>query len=323
MNEDLHSTSLPPEPIKDTLQARGHFNKELVRNVVLVIELFAIGPLLGNLLTFLRSTDGGPAITPLLNSTPLTGLLIGLVVLAGAALVGVVDARIFGARSGLGGAGIMFGWAALHTGRTEDLLRVYSSTDLIPRLCAEGIVCGLALLWIVRRIIVQAPPAHDPGSQGSAGDPIEAGWSSLIRPSSLVAALAAMVGAGVAAWLVAFHGSKGQTIFATFIGGIAAGAASAVVSAGGDSKDAKRPVDPVLSACLGMVILGILAPLTLLVLKSSAPSAAFSGELFRRSLAQIHAFDWAAGALLGIPVGLGWAGAHAQAPSRENAVAAT
>ena len=302
------SEAAAPTPTASATPAeapRGRVSTELLRNGLFFIEALAIGPLVGGILTMLRSVDGGPAVTPLLSSTPGIGALAGFVILVAASVVGMLDGRFFGPRSGLAGAGVILAWAAMYTGRTDELLRVHSGTELMTRFAVEGIVACIVVVWTVQRIIRN--PLHD-------GSNTAASLKTLFRGSSMVAALGAAVAGGVVAWLTAFHGAKGQTLFAAVLGGIAAGAAAAIVSAGADSKDEQRPADPVLTAALGLMVLAIVGPFTILILKAPLPSAAFTGELFRRSIAQVHAFDWAAGALIGIPMGLGWAGAHAQAP---------
>ncbi len=298
--DDQQSTDMVPPSASARL--------ELYRNIALVVQIFAIGPLVGSLLMFLRATDGGPGVTPLLNSTPVVGAIIGAAILLAACVVGLIDAKLFGTRSGLAGAGVILAWGAWHTARTEDLLRVYPRSQIVSRGVFEALIAAIVIVWLVNTMARMAMAS----AEGSGNAPIpQTGLAALTRPHVLLAAFASLVAAGVVGWLVAFHGAKGQTLFAGAMGGIAAGAASAIVSAGADHSSASdhRPVDPVLPAVLGMAVLGVLTPLSMLVFHASPFVANLPGG-FR--LAQMHAFDWAQGALIGIPVGLGWAGAHAQ-----------
>ncbi|MCC6427592.1 MAG: hypothetical protein IT435_12320 [Phycisphaerales bacterium] len=308
-------------------------NREFARNITLFAQLLAIGPLAAAALTFLRATDGGPVISPLINSTPLLGAIIAIAIIVIAAITGILDARFFGPRSGLAGAGLILLWASWRTGETGLLLT--SSAKAPAMLAIEGALIGILTLLVIERIAIQAVHHASPSTSGSPAplnppdaDALDAlRFHALLRPSSLVAILAAILSGGLAAWLIAFHGAKGQTLFAAILAGIAAGAAAAIVSAGSGGSarpgNAKAgPADPVLSASAAMAILGILAPLAATIIhKGNLANAILTGNLFNPS--HLGAFDWAAGALLGVPVGLGWAGAHAQGPETHSAPASS
>ncbi|GMV27743.1 MAG: hypothetical protein AMXMBFR58_37740 [Phycisphaerae bacterium] len=274
----------------------------MLRNLTLVVQLFAIGPLVAGAITLLRAADGGNAVTPLLSESPLMGALAGLLVVAGACVIGLVDARFFGARSGLAGAGVVLGWAALYSGRTEDLLRLYPAGWVSAAMMIEGLVASAAVIWSVQRMARAA-------SAGTASGTDRTAWRTLVSQTSILAVVAGVVAGGVVAYFVAFYGSKGQTLFAGSMAGIAAGAAAAVVSAGSDGS--KPVADPVFSAAVAMALLAVIGPATIVGLHSDPLGSALAGTL--RPLGHLNAFDWTGGALMGIPIGLGWAGAHAQA----------
>lgn len=288
-------------------------SREFIRNIVLTLQLILLGPLVGGLLTMLRAGDGGSATTPLLSSTPALGLILLVVVCVLSVIIGLVDGRVFGVRSGMGGMGIILGWAAFNTGRTEDLLRINAPMTVSIKLAVEALIISIAVVWFVRQLAVMTERAEQTATPQKGP---ELAVASIARAPSLMAAGAACVGGLVAAWFVAFHGAKGQTMFAGMVGGIAAGAFAAIISAGSESKSGERTVDPVISACLGMALASIAAPFSIAFLSGSDPLAsALAGKLFR--LGHLNGLDWAAGALVGIPVGLGWAGAHAQHATSE------
>ncbi len=180
--------------------------------------------------------------------------------------------------------------------------------------------------------MVRPALAHRPGSAGDLGLRESLAnispalhFRTFLRPTSMLAIGAATIAAGLVAWLMAFHGAKGQTLFAAFLGGIAAGAAAAIVSAGSSDSQDDVPADPVLSASLGMVLLAVIAPLAAVIIhgvpgSKALDSAIMTGNLFH--LSHIGALDWAFGALMGVPVGLGWAGAHAQITTEDSSPAA-
>jgi hypothetical protein len=283
-------------------------SREFIRNIAVTLQLILLGPLVGGLLTMLRAGDGGTSVSPLLASSPALGLILLVVISVLAAIIGLVDGRVFGVRSGMRGMGIILGWAAINTGRTEDILRINSPMAVSIKFAAESLVISIAVVWFVRQLAVMTERAERTAT-GEKGP--ELAVASMARGPSLMAAGAACVGGLVGAWFAAFHGAKGQTLFAGMIGGIAAGAFAAIVSAGSESKSGQRTVDPVISACLGMALASVVAPFSIAFFNGPDPLAnALAGKLFR--IGHLNGLDWAAGALVGIPVGLGWAGAHAQ-----------
>jgi hypothetical protein len=283
-------------------------SREFIRNIAVTLQLILLGPLVGGLLTMLRAGDGGTSISPLLSSSPAMGFILLVVVCVLSVIIGLVDGRVFGVRSGMRGMGIILGWAAIHTGRTEDILRINAPLMVSIKFAVEALILSIGVVWFVRQLAVMTDRAERLASPEKGP---ELAVASIARGASLMAAGAACIGGLVAAWFAAFHGAKGQTLFAGMVGGIAAGAFAAIVSAGSESKSGERTVDPVISACLGMALASVVAPFSIAFLSGPDPLAsALAGKLFR--LGHLNGLDWAAGALVGIPVGLGWAGAHAQ-----------
>lgn len=293
-----------------------HMSREVIRNIVLAVELLLLGPLVGKLLTLLHAPDGGHAVTPLLSGSPALGIVLLVVVLFLASIVGILDGRAFGVRSGMAGMGCILGWAAFNTGKIEDILRDAAPLTISIKLAVEGLIISVAAVLFVRQLAMMS---ERDGQHGTGPGP-ELAISSLVRAPSLLAAGAACVGGLVGAWFVAFHGAKGQTLFAGLIGGIVAGGMAAVISAGSESKSGARTVDPVISACMGLGLASVVAPFSIAFLSGSDPLAsALAGKMF--PLGHLSGLDWAAGALVGIPIGLGWAGAHTAQDPKQDGVA--
>jgi hypothetical protein len=111
----------------------------------------------------------------------------------------------------------------------------------------------------------------------------------------------AAVAAGLAVFLIAVSGVKGQTFAAALIGALAAGAAAQTVAS---SKNFHvTPVTPILAIALvalaGPIIASVLHGPRLI-------DAVYAGNVF--ALARPLSLDWAAGSVIGVPIGLGWAG---------------
>ncbi|HRJ50248.1 MAG TPA: hypothetical protein PKU91_06925 [Phycisphaerales bacterium] len=284
-----------------------------MRNTALVLELLAVGPLAGGAVTFLRASDGGLAVTPLLNNSPVLGLVVGVFVILAAAAVGMIDTRYFGPRSGIVGAGIVFAWASLYSGRVDDLLRTTAPSQVTIMLAIEGVLAAVVMVLLTHRLTLvrwaESPPDNSTASRRSM---VPRG---LFTPGALACVAAAAVAGGFMAWLVTFHAAKGQAVFGASAAGIAAGALAAIVSANTTAGRKDPPVDPVLTAMLGMGVLAMVSPVTISMLHSDPLASIRTGSLFRLGL--LNSFDWMAGAMIGIPIGLGWAGAHTHSPARQ------
>ena len=102
----------------------------------------------------------------------------------------------------------------------------------------------------------------------------------------------------LAAWLVAVTPLKGQDVMAAVAAGAAAAAAARLA-------DIRVPLAPV---AVPLAVLAVLGPVAGLVLSGSGDVVAASYQGALAPIAQITPLDWIAGALLGIPLGAGWAG---------------
>src|SRR5262249_39973802 len=120
-------------------------------------------------------------------------------------------------------------------------------------------------------------------------------------PALAGAILGAAAVCAVLAWFLAVSGAKGQTFMAALIGALGAGVAAQMVAR---SKDLHvTPVTPILPIAL----VALAGPLVAVALHGARlVDAVYAGTVF--SLARPLSLDWAAGAVIGVPIGLGWAG---------------
>lgn len=272
-----------------------------IRWVIFIAAIFALGPAAAWLTSGLRAADGSAQTSLLLAASPLQGILAGLGALVLAALAGVAAARFIGHRSGLFVAGLVLGWAAWGLGRIDRIIGHTLSAGALYTIAVEGVLFGLlgvVLAWIILRIpsIPRAAPvraaADDHHHHHLPPEPREL-WNS----AAPAAILTALVAASIVVYLLAQDAIKGQTIAAAAMGGIFAAAAGRVVS--------QRLSSVTFFAALAL--LSAAAPLAASIIAGPAVvKAALSGTFF--NLARPLPLDYLAGAFIGIPIGLSWAG---------------
>lgn len=270
----------------------------VVRYAIPLLALFGAGPIAGYLTASLRTPDAGSGASLLVSASPSQGIIAGLVSMALALVIGVIGARFVGRRAGLFSAGLVLAWAAINTGRVDTIIGRSGSGGALNTIALEGVLVGLVgvAVAIVIFMVPERAPSAAP-SPGQAQLPPEP--TKLLDPSAPVAIAAAIAASGVACWLIAQSTMKGQTFAAATIAGIFAAAAGRMAS---------QRVSPAIFVA-GIAILACAAPATAVFVHSGADGAfkaAISGRLF--ALARPLPLDWLAGAFLGIPVGLSWAG---------------
>lgn len=252
-----------------------------IRGIVALAVAFAvIGPIAGLLVGSLRGTDGGTQATILVGQSPVIGLVAGVFAFGLAALAGGIGSRAAGLNVGLGCVGLVLSWAAWLSGQLDEIVTVSRQSPL-QALILEGLIVSAMLagiVWVVRRF-----SSDDPDPETEVG------------VSAIVVALTAGVGiSATAAWVIATEPLKGQTIGAAFAAGLVGAATARLVFLR----------LPGWSAVCIPAVLVVLGPLATQALAGDVVDAVFERSLFR--LGWLMPMDWAAGALLGIPIGLAW-----------------
>lgn len=277
---------------------------------MLLLAFAVVGPLASLPLAAVRDADGGHAMSMLVNDGVFPGVLAALLVFAAALALGAVGSFLFSTGWACAYAGIVVAWGAYRCGTLEDIIRQARSDAPLGMLAAEGFACIMAagiIAGVIQRISVKRQ-----GLALTRGALIVQGDVPKIPAIAQVALIAGGVLAGVVAYLAAVTDFKGQGIFAAFLASIFAGVAAQVVvkSKGGQAT--------VVLAVASIVIPAILGPAAAKILQGSTiVETAFAGNVF--PLARVMGLDWAAGALLGVPVGLGWAGAMIDSRADEHA----
>lgn len=278
--------------------------KGVIKWSLYLLGLLAIGPAASLPIAALRDVSGGSEATALVGSSITAGILSLVAPLAAALGLGVLTSRLIGPRPGLIAAGLVLAWAALRSGNLDGVFRATRDGGTIIPLAIEGGVLGLLGVLVGAMVWAAGRDHHAPSGAAPALGRVPAEALGLISegvrraPASIVASI---VAGGIVVWLVAQEPLKGQTIAATVLAGIAAGGFARAVSS------RAHPASPV-PALLGMAVLGVIGPLSVLVVGSGGSrlvSDVLLGDVF--ALALPMPLDWVAGACWGIPMGLAWA----------------
>jgi hypothetical protein len=283
--------------------------KAALRWTLIIASLFGVGPLAAMLMNRLHDADGGHAVTVFLNSNLAAGLMAGGALLCAALIVGWIGSQYFSLNTGMATAGFVLAWGRFGEGTLEEIVRRTGNGKDLPLLAAEGVLfvlLGAAMTWLLMSVAHRAQTSPEvPGAAskvpllitGSGNDKA----SAVLGMSVLVGALAA---AGVA-WLLAMSTQPGQTFMAALGAALAAGAASQMLAG---SKDfTLSPIAPMLS----LALVAVAGPVIAIVLYGQGQGlveAVFAGKAF--PLTRPISLDWVAGGMLGVPVGLGWAGSR-------------
>ncbi len=280
--------------------------KGLVKFLDTFVAFALAGPFAAYLLNTLRAADGDSATTPLSSSEPVKGALFLVAIFGIVTHVGLFSGRLVTRGRGVCMVGFALMGASLATANVRQLLGdADSAAALTPLLLESALLLPLVLLPV---LLIEAISPVAPDEQGvphgtTLPAPGLAGIREAFVPSQFLASLAAAaVAAGVVGWLVAINTTKGQSIFAAFLGGLAAGCASVAAS-----KSPNRPASLIPAA----VALPIVAFATFLYLKLTASGSitpqtrAIGSELPNQlfALGRVLPLDWVAGGLFGVPIG--------------------
>lgn len=275
----------------------------LVRWTIPLAALLVLGPLAAIVISHLRAADGSGQVSLLVSTTPLRGIVGGLIALALALAAGVAGARFIEQRSGLMAAGLVLAWAAWNTGRMDRVLALTHSRGTLYSTALEAAIFGL-LAVVVAAIIFRVPtrmPRFIVAGDATRvrGERSHHEPTALFDRTAATAFAAAAIGAAIGGWIVAVTTLKGQTFAAAATAGLLAAVAGRLAS---------QRVTPAWFV-LGLVAVAVAGPVAATFMHAGdlGPTrAALAGKLL--PLARPMPLDWIAGAFVGIPLGLWWAG---------------
>jgi hypothetical protein len=271
----------------------------ILRWALFFVSALVLGPLAGSMTASLRAADGGRHASLLVNDSMVMGVLVGLGVFALALVAGVGAARVAGVRHGFLCAGLTLAWAAWGTGQVDRILHRTLSASTMYTLSAEGLLVGALSVGLGAVIILLAQqPKPDPSLAPPTSHHHAAETRTLFDKATPMALGASLLAGAIIAWLVAQDTLKGQTFAAAAFAGMFGATAGRLAA----------PTSSSLTFIAAIALLGIASPAIATFMHPAAMGptrAALAGTLF--PLARPLPLDWAAGAFVGIPLGLSWA----------------
>lgn len=230
---------------------------------------------------------GAPGPGVLQSQSPIiaAGMLIVLLCIAAAA-AGVAG-RFSNTAVGLFALGTGVFVLARRMGTAEQLIFGNGSLPLIG---VETLLWAVLVLVCTLIVFGIAGPLKDiePDVTGRHPDPL------FSREAIICAGAGAVM--IVMVWIVAQSPMKGQVLGATFLGGVGAGLAGRLIS---------PHVQPILLFASPLVFAGVAHLICAVVLQQSPDTALVTGQL--STLSKAMPADYAAGSLMGVAFGLGWA----------------
>ena len=231
---------------------------------------------------WLRSATGDLGPTVVQSMTPVAGIVALLVATAVAIVIAVTIARLVSPLSGMAIFGAGLGWVGLELAGMRDIVLEGSAGYVV----ADGIGWAIAVLATSWLIIVMGRPVEDvhPEVAGHPPDP-------LCSPDAI-----RMLIVGVAAlpvvWLFAESHMRGQMLAATVLGGLAAAFVGRMWSP--HVQPILLPVGVVGAGARGGWVMAMFLP-------GDVARAWSTGTV--PNLILPTPVDWAAGAMLGVPLG--------------------
>jgi len=283
-----------PKSVKDE-----HMSSELIKLTrdwtAVAGAVLVVGPIAGSVAGQLQTHTGLEDASPFTASSTVSGIVVGILVLAIALGYGIAVGRIAHARLGLICTGLVLTWAAWRFGTVAALIRDAGDASPVTRLAIEGgvfgalLAAGCAVLLLLSRSVSQDRLQTEPLKNPVAVDqstPMD--WA--------IAAVAVCLAGLFAAWLLARSPLQGQ-VFASAVG------AGVIGAAVGRSVSLRAPMLPILIGGFSLALVGQLVA-----------GYGVSGDALVRLYAEewpglglISPFDWLAGVLVGAPLGEMWA----------------
>jgi hypothetical protein len=282
--------------------------------LIMILSVLVVGPACSALFGRLMDADGGHAVTMLVSGRLVDGLLAGGAVLGAAAIMAFLGAYFCSAGVGFTAAALVLGWGAWRTTNIDALIRRSRSADDLLRVALESglvilIVMGISL--IIMRITAARTRAYAAGGIVDQHSTVKGLWAWWVQSDSrdpgaprvvLLTCIACAATASLVAAIACISTAKGQAVFAAFIASVAAGWIAQLVAR---SMHCTPSPGLVVAGCVVPAVVGPLV--AVLVQGSGITITLFAGDLI--PLARIMPWDWACGVMLGVPVGLSWAGA--------------
>ena len=275
--------------------------------IVRVISLCVLGPIAGGLMSSLQGVDGSRFATPMLSNSLMSGLLVLLGVFFLAMIAGVVASKAVSLREGVLNMGLVLGWGAWGAGQVGEALRAVPESGSLLKLAFEGALVLILTLWVLIVLTKASRKDHPHDECVQLSPTVISTARANIAQSMMLLGIGCAV-TMVIVWLQVQTDLSGQAVWGGFIGSALAGVAGGMVIKNHSiaNERSKEPDLSLIPVMVGVLLGGVLGPLLAMVMPGggkileSIAAGDMPGYLVMSSLA------WAAGALIGTPVGYSW-----------------
>ncbi|MBL8746933.1 MAG: hypothetical protein JNK58_11325 [Phycisphaerae bacterium] len=259
------------------------------RWVLIGVSFWVLGPLAMKLMSGVRAPDGGAEASLLLSESPLMALGACAVAFALAGAAGAAGSWAFGVRTGLFVAGLVLVWPAWEGGTVLGILRRTQSVGSLRTLGFEGVVVAVATVALGYVV------ARSGAGAGGRSEGVERPRRGFELADVVGPTVGLIVGA-IGAAATARSEMAGQVIAAAFVAGLVGTLASVLFNS---------RVNPAV-VLSGLAMLAFIGPASGAVIDgANAVRHVYDGTI--TPLARLTPLHWAAGLLLGVPVGASWA----------------
>jgi hypothetical protein len=259
----------------------------LQKNIALVVGVVACSLVCVPAASWVVFHTGAPGPSVLQAESPIAAAIATILCIGLATIVAVAVAKFSNSAVGLFALGAGVFVLARRMGTAEHLIFGGGSLTLVG---FETLLWALLVLACTVIVFQLGGPLNDiePDIAGRHPDPF-------ISREAIVCAGAGVVMIAVV-WIIAQSPMKGQVLGATFLGGVGAGLAGRLIS---------PHVQPILLFASPLIFGGIVHLIGAVMLTQSAELALVTGQL--STVSRAMPVDYAAGSLMGVAFGLGWA----------------
>lgn len=255
--------------------------------------LLVVGAIAWKLTTVATDASGGHGTSLLQSTSPALSVVVGLAAVVIAGATGLLAGRFVGARGGLLDMGVVLAWGAFGFGSLRQIVMASANAQTgegtrsaLMMLAVEAAVVAVLVVsaaWLIERTALKDPSE-------AADEPVRPGVVGMFTTFA-----SGVVGSLLGVWLLAQSGYKGQVIGAALAGGIVGGIIAYAM-------DHNVRLWPLLAGCLLVSVAGPVIALVTGGGDATLHASIVAGTVSR--WAQLTGLDGAAGACLGVPVGL-------------------
>lgn len=289
----------------------------------------------------LRAGDGSPYATVLVSESVMGGLFALFGVFFLAMIAGIIATKAVSLREGVLNLGLVLGWGAWGAGEVGEALRSAPESGSIVKLAVEGVLVLLLTLWMLW-VLTKASQSNDQSDECiRLNRSVFAGMIQQLPITLMLFGIGAAVSIAIV-WLQVQTDLSGQAVWGGFIGSAFAGVLGGLViqnhnmSIDGVSSSGRSRTQPVVknrvlemltkmivsaqsgqsnrdraevslvAVMIGILLAGVIGPMVGLVMPGSGKllQSIAAGDM--PGFLVMSSLSWAAGAMIGAPIGYSW-----------------